>query len=192
MFYNIRNSYQGTSFHIRNVADIYEKHNTRELITSFNRSSLCDGYKTMKRHSSDLAKHAVVHDQRKEWNITLSSHFSPSSFTVAAFDHSDKYTLSANAGVLDTAVTVFQEKPDKPLQRPFKSEVRLRNMIILKRLSCQGWIGYTETKNLKLKKSFSADKEASWSENKIKDHEWTELIMSCVQSQNPDNYVLPI
>ena len=66
MFYNIRNSYQGTSFHIRNVADIYEKHNTRELITSFNRSSLCDGYKIMKRHSSDLAKHAVVHDQRKE------------------------------------------------------------------------------------------------------------------------------
>lgn len=40
--------------------------------------------------------------------------------------------------MLDTAVTVFQEKPDKPLQKPFKSEVRLRNMIILKRLSCQG------------------------------------------------------
>lgn len=109
MFYNIHNSYQGTSFHIRNVADIYEKYNTRELITSFNRSSLCDGYKTMKRYSSNLAKHAVVHGQGKEWNITLSSHFSPSSFTVAAFDHSDKYTLSANTGVHDTAVMFFRK-----------------------------------------------------------------------------------
>ena len=65
-------------------------------------------------------------------------------------------------------------------------------MTILKRLLCQGWIGYTETKNLKLKKSFSADKEASCSENKIQGHEWTEFIMSCVHSQNPDNFALPI
>ena len=109
-----------------NATEIYERCKSRELITSFNKNGLCVGYNAMKSHSSDLTKYAVVSGQGKERNVALPSHFSPSSFTVAAFDnfdHPDKNTLSGNASAHDTAVTVFQEKPDKALRKPLKSEV---------------------------------------------------------------------
>ena len=67
----------------------------------------------MKKHSSDFAKYAVVSGQGKERHVALSSHFPPSSFTVAAFDnfnHANKNTLLGNANAHDIAVTVFSEK----------------------------------------------------------------------------------
>ena len=125
MFYNIHNGYQRTPLHIMNAAEVYGKCKSLELATSFNKSGLYDCYKTMKRSRSDLAKYAVASGQRKERNVTLPSHFPPSSFNVAAFDnfdHPDKNILSGNAIVHDTAVTVFQEKPDKPLSKKLKNE----------------------------------------------------------------------
>ena len=105
----------------------------------------------MKKHRSDLAKYAVVAGQGKEKNVTLPSNFSLSSFTVAAFenfDRLDKNTLSGNASVHDTGVFVFQEELDKPLRKPLKSEVPLRNVTTLKRLPCPRRIAYTQKKRI--------------------------------------------
>ena len=145
----------------------------------------------MKKHRSDLAKYAVVAGQGKEKNVTLPSNFSPSSFTVAAFenfDRLDKNTLSGNASVHNTGVFVFQEELDKPLRKPLKSEVPLRNVTTLKRLPCPQRIEHTKTKNSELQVSFSVDKEVFLSKKKIQDHELTKFIMSCVRFQNPDTY----
>ena len=194
MIYNIHNGRQRTPLHIMSTTEIYETCKSRELITSFNKSGLYAGYNTMKRHRTDLAKYAVVSGQEKERNVTLPSHFSPSRFTIAAldnFDHPDKNTLSGNASAHDTAITVFQEKTDKPLQKPLKSEVYLRNVTTLKKLPCQELIEYAKPKDLKLQESFSVAEDIFRSEKKLKDHEQTEFIMSCVQSQNPHNNVLP-
>ena len=91
-----------------NAIEVYERFKSCELMISFNKSGLCVGCSTMKRHRSILAKYVVVSGQGKERNVALPSHFYPSSFTVVAFgnfDDPDKNTLSGNASAHDAAVT---------------------------------------------------------------------------------------
>ena len=65
MFYNIYSRYQRTLYHVMSSTEDYQKCKSRELITYFNKSGLCTGYNTMKRHLSGLAKYAVVSGQGK-------------------------------------------------------------------------------------------------------------------------------
>ena len=48
MFYNLHNGNKRTPLHVMNAVEIYERCESRELITSFNRSGLCIGYASMK------------------------------------------------------------------------------------------------------------------------------------------------
>ena len=94
--------------------------------------------------------------------MALLSHFPSLSFAVVAFDnsdHPDKNSLSENAIVQDPAVTVFQEKPDKPLWKQLKNESPLNNVTTLAKMPRQQLIQYSEVKNLKFQESFSIDKE---------------------------------
>ena len=193
MFYSIHNDYHRTPVFIMNAVEVYEKCKTLELVISFNESGICLCYSTMKSHCSGLAKYEVVSAQEKERNVALSSHFSPSIFTVADFDnfdHPDKNTLEGKASAHDTAVTVFQQKPDKLLQKQLKKEVALSNMMTLTKQPCQQLIEYTEAKDLNFQESFNVDKEVFLSEKNIQDHEQNEFIISCVWPQNLDSDVL--
>ena len=99
MFYNLRSGNKRTPLHVMNAAEIYERCKSRELITSFNRSGLCISYASMKKHRNDLAKLAII--SSSESGLPLPSHFSPSVFTISAFDnfdHTDKNTLSGKSG----------------------------------------------------------------------------------------------
>ena len=51
--------------------------------------------------------------QEKEKNVALPNHFYPSNVTVSFgnFEDPDKNTLSGNVSARQTAVAVFQEKP---------------------------------------------------------------------------------
>ena len=94
MFYNLHSGNKRTPLHVMNAVEIYERCKSRELITSFNRSGLCISYASMKKHRNDLAKLAMI--SSSESGLPLPSHFSPSVFTISAFDnidHADKNTL---------------------------------------------------------------------------------------------------
>ena len=100
--------------------------------------------------------------QGQKRNVALPSHCLPLSFTLVTFDsvdHQDKNIVSGNASAHDTAVTIFQEKPDKPLQRQLKNKVPLCNVT-----------------TFKLQESFSLDKEQFPTEKKkSRDHEQMNL-----------------
>ena len=97
-----------------NAVQIYEKCKSKELMTSFNRSGMCISYASMKNHRRDLAKLAAANSSADE--IPLRSHFSPSKFTLSAFDnfdHSDKSTLSGKCDSHDTVILCFKKFPRK-------------------------------------------------------------------------------
>ena len=138
LYYNIHRGKKNTPLHIMNAAEIYEKCKSRELITSFNRCGVCVSYNSMKRHREALAKYAVHRSEPS--GIPLPSHFSLNQFTLAAFDnfdHNDKYTLSGLSSSHDTAITLFQVKPEQPVTKPTKSEVPLDRINLTERLPCQ-------------------------------------------------------
>ena len=64
---------------------------------------------------SHIAKYTIL--KSKDDNVPLLSHFSASSFTIAAFDNfdnADRNSLSGTKHAHDTAVTIFQVKPQNP------------------------------------------------------------------------------
>ena len=70
------------------------------------------------------------------------------------FRHLDKITLSGNASAHDTAVTVFEEKPDKPLRKQLKNKVLSNSVTTLTKLPCQQLIQLTEANYLKFHEFF--------------------------------------
>ena len=114
MFYNLHSGNKRTPLHVMKVVEINERCKSRELITSFNRRGFCISYASMKKHRNDLAKFAIANSS--EFDLPIPSHFSPSAFTISAFDNFDyvyKNTLSGKSGSHDTVITLFQEIPTK-------------------------------------------------------------------------------
>ena len=94
------------------------------MLTSFNRLGLCTSYKETKLHRNNLAKLAI--SRSSDTGIPLPTHFSKSRFTMAAmnnFDHSDFNSIRETAGTHDTAMTLFQIKPESCCVKPLKSEI---------------------------------------------------------------------
>ena len=60
----------------------------------------------MKSMRADIAKYTIL--KSKDVHVPLPSHFSKSSFTIAAFDNFNR--LSGTKHSHDTAIAVFQEK----------------------------------------------------------------------------------
>ena len=107
-----------------NSSAIYEKCRIRELLTSFNRLGLCTSCKETKLHRKNLAKLAI--SRNSDPGIPLPTHFSKSHFAIAAmdnFDHSDFNSLTGTAGTHDTAMTLFQIKPESCCVKPLKSKL---------------------------------------------------------------------
>ena len=137
MFYNLHNGNKRTPRHVMNAVEIYERCNSRELITSFNRSGLCISYASMKKHRNDLSKFAIANSS--EFGLAIPSHFSPSTFTISAFDnldYVDKIMLSGKSGSHDTVITLFQEIPTKKVMKPKRSEINVAAVKTLSKLAC--------------------------------------------------------
>ena len=64
---------------------------------------------------SHIAKYTIL--KSKDDNLPLLSHYSASSFTIATFnnfDNTDRNSLSGTKHAHDTAITIFQVKPQNP------------------------------------------------------------------------------
>ena len=93
----------------------------------------------MKTMRSDIAKYTIL--KSKNDNVPLPSHFSATSFTTAPFDNfdnTDRNSLSGTKHTHDTAITIFQVKPQNPICKPKKSTVKLKS--IKKRQKVQNFL----------------------------------------------------
>ena len=125
LFYQVAHGHKNTPLHILNAYAIYEHCRSRELITAFNRQGCSVIYKTMKSMRADIAKYTIL----KSKDVHVPSHFTKSSFTIAAFDNfdnTDRNSLSGTKHSHDTAITVFQEKPLTSVYKPKKNDVELK------------------------------------------------------------------
>ena len=87
LFYQVVHGRKNSPLHILNAHAVYEHFRSRELITTFNRQGCSVSYKTMKTMRADIAKYTIL--MSKDDHVPLPSHFSKSSFTIAAFDNFD-------------------------------------------------------------------------------------------------------
>ena len=154
-----------------NAVEKYERCKSREFITSFNRSGLCISYANMKKHGNDLAKFAIANSS--EFGLPISSHFSPRTFTISAFDsfdHVDQNTLSGKSSSHDTVITLFQKIPTNKVMKPKRSEINVAVVKTLSKLACQGLVPFSTDKTLTLPKTFIVETESYNSNEKKSDN----------------------
>ena len=82
LHYQVVHGRKNTPLHTLNAHAIYEHCRNGELITAFTRQCCSVSYKTMRIMRSDIAKYTIL--KGKDDNAPLPSHFSASSFTLAA------------------------------------------------------------------------------------------------------------
>ena len=82
LHYQVVHGRKNTPLHTLNAHAIYEHCRNGELITEFTRQCCSVSYKTMRIMRSDRAKYTIL--KGKDDNAPLPSHFSASSFTLAA------------------------------------------------------------------------------------------------------------
>ena len=182
MFYQVTDGKHKTPLQIMNAHGIYERCRSRELITAFNRQSVCISYNTMKKLRSDLAKYTIHKSSENE--IPLPNHFDSNCFTIAAmdnFDNSDKNSLSGMMHAHDTALTLFQEKPKTLLSKPKKSSIDLVNVPKLNKLPCQELMYFRPFQKLPISDSFTIDNDLYSMPKSKDDFENYELIINCAQ-----------
>ena len=109
----------------------------------------------MKWHIESLVKCAV--HRREPSGIPLLSHSSLNQFTLEAFDnfnHDDKCTLSGLSSSQDTAIKLFQLKPEQPVTKPTKSEVYLDRINLTERLPYQEIVPFNSNRVLLIPDEF--------------------------------------
>ena len=137
-----------------NSSAIYEKCKSRELVTSFNYLDLCTSYKETKFFRNNLAKLAI--SRSSDTGIPLPTHFSKRQFTIAAmdnFDHSDFNSSTGTAGTRDTAMTLFQIKPESCCVKPLKLEINLKDIDSIS-LPCQQRESFSSNKCITIPDTF--------------------------------------
>ena len=136
----------------------------------------------MKKHRNDLPKFAIAN--LSEFGLPISSHFSPSTLTISAFDsfdHVDKNTLSGKSGSHDTAITLFQKIPTNKVMKPKRSEISVAVVKTLSKLACQGLVPFSLDKTLTLQKTFIVETESyNPNEKKKIDNQLKKFFWSCL------------
>ena len=115
------------------------------MLTSFNCLGLFISYKETNLHRNNLAKLAI--SRNNDTGIPLPTHFSKSQFAIAAmdnFDHSGLNSLTKTAGTHDTAMTLFQIKPESCCAKPLKSGINLKDIDNIS-LPCQQRENFPQT-----------------------------------------------
>ena len=183
IYYRLHDGRKNCPLHIMNALAIYGRCKSRELITSFNKQSCPVSYKTMKQHRADLAKYTIV--KSSETGVPIPSHFSPSVFTIAAFDnfdYSDRSSLSGTKHTHDTAITLFQMKPTVKIAKAAKGSVELSTVKDLGKLPCQEVVDFYTNRRLTLQESFTVDPELYVSQKASTAHKEEEFLISCIQN----------
>ena len=176
MFYNFHNGNKQTPLHVIHLVEIYERCKSREFITSLNGSGLCISYASMNKHRNHLAKFAIANSSG--FGLLSLSHFSPSAFTMSAFDnfdHVDKTMLSGKSGSYDTVISLFQEITTKKELKPNRSEVNLAAVKTFSKLACQKLAPFSTDKTLTLPEPFIVETE-TYNLNEKKNDNQLELI----------------
>ena len=183
MYYMIHHGQKMTPLHVMNSHAIYEACKSRDLITSFNRLGLCVSYNSMKRQRTDMAKYAILEHSNRSI-IPMPAHLSPTAFTLAAFDHLDRNSLTGSFGAHDTAITLFQENENALKSKPWKSQVQLSTT--LERLPCQKVIPYNMNKTMVIPENFTVEQDLLMNEEVFLKHQ-TEFLISCVRNVYQEN-----
>ena len=167
--------------HILNAHAVYEHCRSRELITAFNRQGCSVSYKIMKPMSADIAKYTIL--KSKDDQVPLRSHFSKSSFTIAAFDNfdnADRNSLSGTKHSHNAAIAVFQEKPPNSINKPMKSAIELKSIKKLQKLKCQELVFFnSNSPKLPLPDSSASSEYLINLEIKTTERNQKQFIISC-------------
>ena len=114
----------------------------------------------MREDRTNLAKYAIVANERS--HVPIQSHFSFNIFSIAALnniDHIDRNSLSGVLSTHDTAMSLFQIKPDIAITKQNKSTVALKDVKSLDSLPCQQIVWYKSFKSFELPISFKVKEE---------------------------------
>ena len=145
MYYVMHNGNNKTPLHMMTAHNVYDTCKSRELITSLNSIGVSVSYNEVRKARSRLAKYAFTKSQTDD--IPMPSHFVTDRFTIAAFDNFDSADKSSPTGTLsshDTALVLFQIKPDDVPAKPLISTMDLANAVTCesKKLKCQHLLDY--------------------------------------------------
>ena len=148
---------------------VYDKCKSRELITALNKI----GVKTKTKKKQNLTNY-VLRSSINE-GPSLPSHFSKDLFSICAFDnfdHADRSSLSGHSDH-DTAVVMFQVKPDIIPSKPNMTATNLPNSTqhFRNEPPCQLLRNYNKSKSsANLTPNFSVDEDLYQNEELQKDH----------------------
>lgn len=148
IFYILHNGKKRTPLHMMNSESIFSVSRSKTLISSLNRFGLAISYDEILRYHSDMA--SLVAEMSKD-HVPFPSHFSPSQFTIGAFDNFDheEATLSGIGGSHDTVLILMQDKSLGPQKqgKPNMSETGIihRERQFNKELICQELRNYNKS-----------------------------------------------
>ena len=195
LFDQVVHGCKNTTLHILKAHAVYEHCRSRALITAFNRQGCSVSYKTMKTVRADIA---IL--KSKDDYVPLPSHFSKSSFTIAAFDNfvnTDRNSFSGTKHSHDTAITVFQEKLPNSINKPKKSAIELKSIKKLQKLKCQELV-FLNPNSPKLPlpdsfASFATPEDLLNLEIKTGERNQKQFIISCAQNitKSDSKYLKP-
>ena len=118
-------------------------------------------------------------------HISHVSHFSASSFTIAAFDNfdnTDRNSLSGTKHAYDTAITIFQVKPQNPIVNQKRALLNWKVSRNLKSSNVKNFAFFdAKCQKLPLPDSFEVPPGLANSEKNITEHNQKQFIMSCAQ-----------
>ena len=109
---------------------VYDKCKSRELITALNKIDVSTSYnKVLTNRKNKLTDYVLASSINER--PQLPSHFSKVHFSICAFDnfdHADRSSLSGTHSDHDTAVVMFQVKPDIIPSKPNVTAMNLPNL----------------------------------------------------------------
>ena len=159
---------------------VYDKCKSRELITALNKIGVSTDYNEVLTNRKKLADYVSASSINK--GPPLPSHFSNYHLSICAFDnfdHADRSSLSGTHSDHDTAVVMFQVKPDIIPSKPYVTTMNLQNSEHFRNEPlCQRLSNYYKPKSsVSLPRNFSVDEDLYQNEELQKDHHGKEFIL---------------
>ena len=113
LFYFVHRGQKKTPLTVMTGHTVYDKCKSRELITALNKIGVSTSYNEVLKNRKKLADYVLASSVNE--GPPFPSHFSKDHFSICAFDnfdHADRSSLSGTHSGNDTAIVMFQVKPD--------------------------------------------------------------------------------
>ena len=186
LFYFVYRRQKKTPLDVMTGHTVYDKCKSRELITALNKIGVSTSYNEVLKNRKKLADHVLASSINE--GPRLPSHFSKDHFSICAFDnfdHGDRSSLYGTHSHHDTAVVMFQVKPDIIPSKPNVTAMNLPNSTehFRNEPPCQRLRNYNKPKSsANLPPNFSVDEDLYQNEELQKDHHNKEFILSLILS----------